>query len=53
MARRSRSRTLTPTQKRKRSRIAEKVKGKPGVRNPFAVATAAALGTTKKRKKKR
>jgi len=30
---------LTKGQLKKRGKVAEKLKGKPGIRNPFAVAT--------------
>lgn len=42
-----RKKKLTKSQKEKRSRFAEKLKGRPGIKEPFALATFLA-----KRKKK-
>lgn len=39
---------LTPAQQRKKSKLAEQLKGKPGIKEPFALATFLA-----KKKKKR
>jgi len=46
--RRKRKTKLTPAQEKGRSKIAEKLKGKPGI-NPFAVATS----VVKKKKARR
>ncbi len=43
---------LTKAQKEKRSKLAEKLKGKPGIREPFALATFLAKRSKKKRKTK-
>jgi len=42
---------LTPAQQRKKKKLAEELKGKKGVDNPFALATALAKKPKKKRKR--
>jgi hypothetical protein len=44
---------MTKKQKQKKSKIAEKLKGKKSITNPYALATAMAKGSMKKRKKKK
>jgi len=45
-------RSLTKKQERKKKTVAEKLKGKPGVKNPFALATAIAKGSVKRKRKR-
>ena len=52
MAGHTNNKKLTPKQKKKKSEAAEAVKGKPGVKEPFALADAIATGTVKKKKKR-
>lgn len=44
---------LSKYQKEKRSKVAEKLKSKKGIKEPFALATSIAKGTVRRRKKKR
>lgn len=47
-----RKKKLTPTQKKKKKKFAEGLKGKSGIKNPFALATFLAKGGKKKKGRK-
>lgn len=54
MAKRRSAKRLTPARRKKRDKIAEKLKRRGMNKNSaFAIGTAAAMGTTKRRKKGR
>ena len=47
------AKSMTPAQRRKAKRLAEQLKGKSGIKNPFAVANAQVKRGAKRSKKRR